>query len=109
MNKQNNISGLYTQMLKVSREMLQAADGEDWDKLIKLEKDRAEIVEVLQSSDNLIPDNEGDRVVLIDLIKEIQGCDDKVRPLIEGWMAELKAMFESAGNERKLGRQYGGL
>lgn len=94
-------------MLQVSRGMLQAANEEAWDDLIELEKKRAGIVEVLQVSDNLIPDTDEERSVLIGLIREIQQCDDRVRPMITGWMAELKAMFESAGNERKLGKQYG--
>ncbi len=107
MHEQNNVSGLYRQMLEVSREMLQAADSEEWDRLISLEHDRAGIVAILQTSENLVPDSAEERNVLIDLIKEIQICDDTIRPMIVGWMAELKAMLESAGNERKLGRQYG--
>ncbi len=107
MHEQDNIFELYKQMLMVSREMLRAANDEEWDKLINLEKDRAGIVAVLQTSKNLIPESADDRNVLIELIKNIQMCDDQIRPMIVGWMAELKAMFESAGNERKLGRQYG--
>lgn len=102
-----NIPAMYKQMLHVSHEMLKAADGEEWDKLIALEQERTSIVEILQESPNLIPDDQTEREGLIGLIKEIQICDDRIRPKILLWMSELRTIFESAGNEIKLGRQYG--
>jgi flagellar protein FliT len=107
MNAQPDISAMYKRMLNVSQEMLVAADGEEWDRLITLEQERSSIVETLQMVPNLIPDDQKDRALLIELIREIQLCDEKVRPMIVSWMAELKSMFASAGNELKLGKQYG--
>lgn len=107
MSSEYDVPSMYKKMLNVSHQMLSAADDEDWDKLIVLEQERAGIVEMLQATPNLIPDSQQEKDVLIGLIKEIQLCDDRVRPMILGWMAELKSMFESAGNELKLGKQYG--
>ncbi len=98
---------LYRRMLTISGDMLQAANEEEWDKLIALEQERSGVVETLQSAPNLVPDAEGEREVLVGLIQEIQKCDDKIKPMIVSWMAELKSMFESTGNELKLEKQYG--
>lgn len=107
MNSEPNIPVLYEKMLSISQDMIDAADQEDWDRLIVLEQERSDVVGVLQSSPNTIPESQQERDVLIGLIHEIQKCDEKIRPLILSWMAELRAMFESAGNELKLGKQYG--
>lgn len=107
MGSELEVSSLYRKMLSVSQEMLNAANHDNWDGLIILENERSSIVNVLQSSEDTIPDNHEDREILIGLIKEIQECDEKLRPLIVSWMAELRTMFESAGNELKLGKQYG--
>lgn len=102
-----DVPEMYKKMLHVSHEMLKAADGEEWEKLIELEQERSSIVETLQVAPNLVPDNQSERETLIGLIKEIQVCDDKIKPRVLSWMSELRAMFASAGNEVKLGRQYG--
>lgn len=102
-----DVPEMYKKMLHVSHEMLKAADGEEWEKLIELEQERSSIVETLQVAPNLVPDNQSERETLIGLIKEIQVCDDKIKPRVLSWMSELRAIFASAGNEVKLGRQYG--
>lgn len=107
MNPQPDIPILYRQMLSVSHAMLEAANEEEWDRLIALEQERSTVVEALQLAPNLVPDDQKERDVLIGLIHEIQGCDEKIQPMIAAWMAELRSMFESAGNELKLGKQYG--
>ena len=107
MNQSNNLFSNYKEMLKVSHGMLAAANEENWDRLIDLEMQRSGIVQKLQDSGNLVPDDQKERESLISLIKEIQSCDEVVRPKIVAWMSELKGMFESLGNEVKLGKQYG--
>lgn len=107
MNSEPDLPVLYTKMLNISHEMLGAANRDDWDSLIVLEQERAAVVEVLQLSSGIIPDSQQERDVLIELIQEIQKCDASIRPMIISWMGELRTMFESAGNELKLGKQYG--
>lgn len=102
-----DVPEMYKKMLHVSHQMLKAADGEQWEKLIELEQERTSIVETLQVSPDLVPEDQSEREKLIGLIREIQICDDKIKPMILSWMSELRAIFESAGNEVKLGRQYG--
>lgn len=102
-----DVPAMYERMLDLSREMLVAADGEEWDKLILLEQERSGIVETLQATPDIVPDSQQEKDQLIRLIKDIQACDERIRPMVASWMAELRAMFESAGNERRLGRQYG--
>jgi hypothetical protein len=104
--KNPDVPQLYRRMLAISGEMLTAAEHEEWNKLIALEQERTGVVEALQMSPNLVPDEQKERDVLIGLIHEIQGLDDKVKPMILAWMSELRSMFESAGNEIKLGRKY---
>ena len=104
-----DIPMLYSRMLTISGEMLNAANEEEWDKLISLEQERFGVVSTLQMAPNLVPDTEEDRKVLIGLIHEIQKCDEKIEPIIRSWMGELKSMFESAGNELKIEKQYGNL
>jgi len=107
MSANPDVPMLYRRMLSISGEMLDAAHGEEWDKLIALEQERSGVVETLQSAPNLVPDAEDEREVLVGLIHEIQKCDDRIKPMIVSWMAELKSMFESTGNELKLEKQYG--
>lgn len=107
MSSRPDLPELYTKMLNISHDMLKAADQDDWDSLIALEQERSTVVEILQSSPDTIPDDQQERDVLIGLIQEIQKCDERIRPMILSWMAELRTMFESAGNELKLGKQYG--
>ena len=107
MSSRPDTPALYNKMLTISQDMLKAADQDDWDSLIALEQERAAVVETLQSLPDTIPDDQKERDVLIGLIQQIQKCDEKVRPMILTWMAELRTMFESAGNEMKLGKQYG--
>ena len=102
-----DVPEMYKKMLHVSHQMLKAANGEEWEKLIALEQERTSIVETLQVAPNLVPDDQSERETLIGLIREIQVCDDKIKPRILSWMSELREIFESAGNEVKLGRQYG--
>jgi flagellar protein FliT len=103
----SKVFALYRRMLTISSEMFVAANQEEWDKLIVLEQERSELVGELQTSSGLVPDSEEDRQVLVKLIHEIQGYDEKIKPMIVTWMAELRSMFESAGNEFKLEKQYG--
>lgn len=107
MDTRLDLPATYKRMLAVSQGMLAAAEEEEWDRLIVLEQERSSIVESLQMALDLVPDDQQERDLLIALIKEIQACDEKVRPMILSWMAELRSMFESAGNELKLGKQYG--
>jgi hypothetical protein len=107
MNVALNIPSLYHRMLEISKEMLNAANDESWNKMIVLEQERSGIVETLQGAPNLIPDTQDERDVLIGLILEIQNCDEKFTPILLSWLGNLRSNIESVMNEMKLGKEYG--
>ena len=102
------ILALYETVADITDQMLAAARTGDWEQLAALESRCSSQVEIIKM-------NEEPRPVLsavarerkVKIIKKILEDDRQIRDITEPWMAQLSAMINSAGTERKLSQAYG--
>lgn len=96
----------YADVLALTERMLEAARGNDWDALVRIEQERDRQVETLRQQDvdpGRVPEL---RARKRELIEAIMARDAEVRSLTEDWMHELREILESAGNVQKLQKTY---
>lgn len=104
----NNLDAMpkYEDILRQSRQMVNAAREGDWDMLIALEQLRAATSKALmdraRSHGNLPAGHPGNAA----LISDILACDEETRRLIEPRQRELKTTFSSMDTEKKLHKAY---
>ena len=106
MNSEQIIS-IYEAVSDITGQMLEAAKTRDWENLAQLESHCASHVQTLKSSEPAAPLTGESRARKIRIIHQIMAHDREIRSLTEPWMAELSALMNSAGTERKLSRAYG--
>ncbi|HYC42133.1 MAG TPA: flagellar protein FliT [Noviherbaspirillum sp.] len=102
------ILSLYEAVADITDKMLAAARLGDWEQLAELESRCSNQVEIIKR-------NEEPRPVLspvarerkVRIIKKILDDDRQIRDITEPWMAQLSAMINSTGTERKLSQAYG--
>lgn len=107
MNNQE-ILALYETVADITDQMLAAARTGNWEQLAELESRCSSQVEIIKK-------NEEPRQALspvarerkVKIIKKILEDDRQIRDITEPWMAQLSAMMNSAGTERKLSQAYG--
>ncbi len=105
MNSQEIIA-LYEAVSQITDQMLAAARAGDWDKLIQLEEHCASHVQSLREGEPPEPLTGGLRERKVKIIHKILADDREIRNLTEPWMAQLAAMMNNAGTERKLSNAY---
>ncbi len=105
MNHQKTLS-IYQEVAEITRQMLAAAQSNDWDSLISLEKRCATHVSELKKHDRIFPLSENQRQQKIELLKKILAADQEIRALTQPRLTHLSTLISSAGNERKLNRSY---
>jgi flagellar protein FliT len=106
MNSQQILS-TYEAVSELTGHMLAAAQVRDWENLALLESHCANHVQRLKDSEGAITLSGEPRARKIAIIHEIMAHDREIRNLTEPWMAQLAAMMQSTGTERKLARAYG--
>lgn len=99
---------LYEAVADITAQMLAAARSGDWEHLAILESRCAGHVRSLESSEPRAPLNGELRKRQIKIIQKILADDREIRNITEPWMAQLSALLNSAGTERKLSMAYGG-
>lgn len=106
MNSQEVIS-LYETISDITGQMLAAARTGDWERLTELESRCTGHVDALKREEPhmALPNIERERKVRI--IKKILENDREIRTITEPWMAQLSALINSSGTERKLSKAYG--
>lgn len=107
MNEDATVIETYRSMAKKSSAMLVAARGDDWDEVVRLERDCAALVARLKSLGDRAPLSANERTQKVDLIRSILADDARIRELAEPWLADLQTKLRSAGTQRKLDRAYG--
>lgn len=105
MNSQEIIS-LYEAVSDITDKMLAAARVGDWDRLIQLEEHCASHVQTLRDGEPPEPLTGGLRERKVQIIHKILADDREIRNLTEPWMAQLSALMQNAGVERKLSSAY---
>lgn len=102
------ILALYETVADITDQMLAAARTGDWEQLAALESRCSSQVEILKQNDlPRQPLTPLAREQKTRIIKKILDDDRQIRDITEPWMAQLSAMLNSAGTERKLAQTYG--
>ena len=105
MEFQNTIA-IYEAIALLTDQMLLAAEQQDWDELIELEKGCGELVDLLRDFKNVLPLSADTRVRKAESLKHILANDSKIRDLVSPKMANLSALMNSAQNSKKLSNKY---
>jgi flagellar protein FliT len=105
MNTHNTIT-LYEQLAQLTREMLYAAQRDDWDRLVALETQCSQKIQTLRSLQPAPLLSGALREQKVTLINRILADDRAIRSLTEPWMTRLATLINSTGTERKLSRTY---
>lgn len=105
MNSEQIIS-IYEAVSSLTGQMLAAAQTRDWESLATLESHCTSHVETLKRAEPALPLTGESRAKKIRIIHQIMAQDREIRNLTEPWMAELAALMNNAGTERKLARAY---
>lgn len=108
MNAHNTIA-LYEQLAQLTRQMLDAAQHDDWDRLVALETQCSQKVQTLRSQQPAPLLSDALREQKVSLINRILADDRAIRCLTEPWMTRLAILINSTGTERKLSRAYSTL
>ena len=106
MNSEQIIS-IYETVSDITGQMLAAAQTRDWENLVQLETHCAEHVQKLKQCEPALPLTGESRVRKISIIHKILAHDRQIRDLTQPWMAELSALINSSGTERRLAQAYG--
>lgn len=103
----NDILDVYETMAELSRQMLEAAAGGDWDRLTHLEGRCAGHVARLRANEAGVPFHGEQRVRKIALLKRLLDDDRQIRDLAMPKLAELSALISNSNTQRKLAHAYG--
>ena len=96
----------YEAILIITNKMLTAAESNEWEKLIALEKECRKLTKKLVSntsgrelSDELLKKK-------INIIHQVLSNDAKIRSITESWMDNLQNMINTVGHKRNLQQAY---
>ena len=97
----------YDRLSRTTGCMLNAAQRNDWERLVELEKDCAGLVAQLSEleSDEGLP--RGMRVHKQTLIRKVLADDAAIRNITEPWLQQLGTMLGSNRSEQRLLKTYG--
>lgn len=107
MNNEQVIS-LYENVCELTGKMLEAAQVRDWENLAVLESHCASHIRSLKEGEpeaSKLP--EPLRARKVKMIHQILRHDREIRDLTSPWMAELAAMLNNNGVQRRLSQAYG--
>ena len=106
MSAHEHILDIYASIAEKTGQMLDAAKGSDWDRLIELEHDCSALIEKLKLTD--AGADAGARFVQrkVALIRKVLADYAEVRKFTEPWMTQLEAYLGSARREHRLRRAY---
>ncbi len=102
-----NVIGMYETMGEISARMVEAAQANDWDRLVELERNVANLRDSLRAEDRPMALSAEERARKLGLIHRILDADAEVRRHTEPWMAQVRVFLGSAARERAMKRSYG--
>lgn len=106
MNSEQIIS-VYEAVTDITAQMLAAAQMRDWENLAQLESHCASHVQALKQSEPASTLTGESRARKVRMLHQILAHDREIRNLTAPWMAELSALINSSGAERRLAQAYG--
>jgi flagellar protein FliT len=101
------IVSVYEAMAVLTEQMLQAAAGADWERLVLLEQQCAAHTGRLKQNEPPLALAGASRERKVRAIRQMLDDDRKIRDLTMPWMANLSALLSNSGTERRLARAYG--
>lgn len=100
---------LYESMSTVSTAMVEAARANDWDRLVKLEREMAalrdEILRAAVASQEPLGPSEATRKA--DLIAAMLEDDVEIRKHVEPWLTSVRKLLSGAARDRAVRTAYG--
>lgn len=99
----------YAAVADLTGQMLAAAEAGDWDQLALLERQCSLHVDVLKRGEAAVTLNPQGRQAKVDCIKRILADDRRIRDLTMPWMAQLSALINNSGTQRRLANAYGSV
>ena len=107
MNSEQVIS-LYESVCDLTGQMLQAAQERDWENLATLESHCATHISALKADEPAAANLPAPlRARKVEMIHQILRHDREIRDLTTPWMAELAALINTAGVQRRVVQAYG--
>lgn len=107
MNHEQVIS-VYETVSELTEKMLHAAQLRDWENLAALESRCASQIQILKQGEPPAAALPAPlRARKVQMIHQILEHDRAIRDLTSPWMAELSALINSSGAERRLANAYG--
>ena len=97
----------YEKALALTRGMLEAAQKNEWERLMGLERERATLIDRLRDLDRDPNPDTRERGRKRDLLREIMQSDEQIEILTRDWMRELREVLGSISAEQRLSRTYG--
>lgn len=99
--------GAYDALSATTGHMLAAARREDWDRLVSLEKDCADLVAQLSVLENDDPLPTGIRERKAALLRKVLADDAAIRDITQPYLKRLEAMLGANRSEQRLLNAYG--
>ena len=99
----------YAVVAELTGQMRAAAEAGDWDALAALEERCSAHVDLLKRSEAAVQLDPTGRQAKIDCIRRILADDRRIRDLTMPWMAQLSAMINNNGTQRRLANAYGSV
>ena len=96
----------YEEMCALSAQMVAAARASDWDQLVSLEHQVAQLRDALAEDDGSTLDD-AERESKARMIQRILEDDAEVRRHTEPWMDDLRRLLGGAAKKRQIERAYG--
>ena len=97
---------IYETVAELTKQMLLAAQQQDWDALAELEANCAQQVATLKLTENALPLPSDMRARKLAIIKSILANDREIRNIVSPWMVRLNSLMNSLHMENKLTRAY---
>ena len=97
---------IYETVAELTKQMLLAAQQQNWDALAELEANCAQQVATLKLTENALPLPSDMRARKLAIIKSILANDREIRNIVSPWMVRLNSLMNSLHMENKLTRAY---
>lgn len=98
---------IYEQICALSAQMVGAAQANDWERLVELEKSVSALRDVLMVDENGAPLSPGDAEIKLALIQRILDDDAEIRRHTEPWMDHLRQILGDTVRRGQLEHAYG--
>ena len=105
MNSQELMS-IYENVADITAQMLEAAQDNDWQLLVRLEERCSMQVQAIKDDDGPVELAQDEREKKVKVIQRILADDRKIRDITQPRLAQLSEMMRRSSTQTKLARAY---